>query len=86
MRAVRLNDWGIENIHAEDVADPTPTAGKVLIATEAATINPADVGPNSATRPMSVCDPFELRLDRPPALIRGRPSRAHNTDSMEAAY
>jgi NADPH:quinone reductase-like Zn-dependent oxidoreductase len=31
MRAVRLNDWGIDNIHVEDVADPTPTAGEVLI-------------------------------------------------------
>ena len=44
MRAVRLNDWGIENIHVEDVADPALAAGQVLIATEAATINPADLG------------------------------------------
>jgi NADPH:quinone reductase-like Zn-dependent oxidoreductase len=44
MRAVRLTDWGIENIHIEDVADPAPTAEEVLIATEAATINPADLG------------------------------------------
>jgi len=43
MRAVQLNDWGIENIHAEDVRDPAPAAGEVLIATEAATINPADL-------------------------------------------
>ena len=26
MRAVRLNAWGIENIHVEDVADPAPAA------------------------------------------------------------
>ncbi len=44
MRAVRLNDWGIGNIYVEDVADPVPAAGEVLVATQAATINPADVG------------------------------------------
>ncbi len=44
MHAVRLNDWGIENIHVEDVADPAPAPGEILIATEAATINPADLG------------------------------------------
>lgn len=44
MRAVHLNNWGIANIHVEDAADPTPAAGEVLIATEAAAINPADVG------------------------------------------
>jgi NADPH2:quinone reductase len=44
MRAVRLDDWGIENIHVEDVADPVPGPGEVLIATEAATVNPADLG------------------------------------------
>ena len=26
MQAVRLTDWGIENIHVEDVADPAPAA------------------------------------------------------------
>ena len=44
MHAVRLNAWGIENIHVEDVADPTPAAGEILLATEAATIHPADLG------------------------------------------
>jgi NADPH:quinone reductase-like Zn-dependent oxidoreductase len=43
MHAVRLNDWGIENIHVEDVEDPAPAAGEVLIATEASTIHPADL-------------------------------------------
>jgi NADPH:quinone reductase-like Zn-dependent oxidoreductase len=44
MRAVRLSAWGIENIHVEDAADPVPAAGEILIATEASSINPADVG------------------------------------------
>ena len=42
MRAVHLNDWRIENINFDEVSDPTPAAGEVLIATEAAAINPAD--------------------------------------------
>ena len=44
MRAVRLNNWGIENIYVAEVADPAPAAGEVLIATEASTIHPADLG------------------------------------------
>jgi NADPH:quinone reductase len=44
MRAVQLNGWGIENIYVADIADPVPAAGEVLIATEAAAINPADLG------------------------------------------
>ena len=44
MRAVHLSDWGIENIRVEEVADPTPAVGEVVIATEAAAINPADLG------------------------------------------
>lgn len=43
MRAVRLADFGTQNIRVDEVADPAPTAGEVLIATEAATINPADM-------------------------------------------
>jgi len=43
MRAVQLNQWGIDNIQVNDVADPHPAAGQVLIAAEAATINPADL-------------------------------------------
>jgi NADPH:quinone reductase-like Zn-dependent oxidoreductase len=42
MRTVQLDQWGIENVHAADAADPVPTSGEVLIAAEAATINPAD--------------------------------------------
>jgi NADPH:quinone reductase len=43
MRTVQLDRWGIENVHAADAADPVPAAGEVLIAAEAATINPADL-------------------------------------------
>jgi NADPH:quinone reductase-like Zn-dependent oxidoreductase len=44
MRAVRLAEFGLENIQVDDVADPVAAAGEVLIATEAATVNPADFG------------------------------------------
>lgn len=44
MRAVCLSEWGIENIKAEEATDRTAAAGEVLIAVEAATINPADFG------------------------------------------
>ena len=44
MKAVCLNDWGIENISLQELPDPSPAAGELLIRTEAATINPADLG------------------------------------------
>jgi NADPH:quinone reductase len=44
MHAVQLADFGVENIELRDVADAEAAAGEVLIATEAATINPADYG------------------------------------------
>jgi NADPH:quinone reductase len=44
MRAVRLSDWGTQNIAVWDALDPAASAGEVLIATEAATIHPADLG------------------------------------------
>lgn len=42
MRAVQLAEFGVQNITVEKLGDPAPAAGEVLIATEAATINPAD--------------------------------------------
>lgn len=42
MLAVRLGRFGIANIEVAEAADPTPAAGEVLIAAEAATINPVD--------------------------------------------
>jgi NADPH2:quinone reductase len=44
MHAVQLDRWGIENLHIAEAADPRPAPGEVLIATEAAAINPADLG------------------------------------------
>jgi NADPH:quinone reductase-like Zn-dependent oxidoreductase len=62
MRAVQLNDWGIENIHANDTRDPAPGVGEVLIATEAATINPADLsmvsGRFASWLPASIAAPY----------------------------
>jgi NADPH:quinone reductase len=42
MRAVRFTEFGIGNLQVAEVTGPAPAAGEVLIATEAATINPAD--------------------------------------------
>jgi NADPH:quinone reductase-like Zn-dependent oxidoreductase len=62
MRAVKLDSWGIENIYTADAADPVPAAGEVLIATEAATINPADVsmvtGQFASWLPASITAPY----------------------------
>ncbi len=43
MRAVRVEQFGIDKLEVRDLPDPTPGAGEVLVVTEAATINPADV-------------------------------------------
>jgi NADPH:quinone reductase len=62
MRAVQLNDWGIENIRLADAANPAPAAGEVVIATEAATINPADLsmvtGKFASWLPPSIAAPY----------------------------
>jgi NADPH:quinone reductase len=42
MKAVQVEEFGVEHVRAVEVADPSPGQGEVLIATEAATINPAD--------------------------------------------
>ncbi len=44
MQAVQAGPFGIENVRVAHVPDPVPAPGEVLIATEAATINPADLG------------------------------------------
>jgi NADPH:quinone reductase len=42
MKAVHVGEAGVEHVKVTEVADPSPGQGEVLIATEAATINPAD--------------------------------------------
>src|SRR5580692_3135032 len=42
MRAVRVEQFGIDKVHVRDLPDPVPGTGEVPVATEAATNNPAD--------------------------------------------
>lgn len=42
MRAVRVEEFGVDKVQVRDMRDPLPGPGEVLVATEAATINPAD--------------------------------------------
>jgi NADPH:quinone reductase len=42
VRAVRVGQFGIDNLQVRELPDPAPGTGEVLIATEAATVNPAD--------------------------------------------
>lgn len=62
MLAVRLARFGIANIEVVEVPDPTPAAGEVLIASEAATINPVDLGVASgamaAALPPAITAPY----------------------------
>jgi NADPH:quinone reductase len=44
MRAVLAAGSGIDQVELDELPDPEPASGEVLIATEAATINPADLG------------------------------------------
>jgi NADPH:quinone reductase len=60
MRAVQLSEWGIDKIRVNDVADPDPAAGEVVIAAEAATINPADLAMVTGRLASSLPDNFVL--------------------------
>ena len=42
MRAVRIEQLGIDKVQVRELPDPVPVVREVLVATEAATINPAD--------------------------------------------
>jgi NADPH:quinone reductase len=42
MHAVRAEQFGLDKVQVRELPDPTPGMGEVVIATEAATINPAD--------------------------------------------
>jgi NADPH:quinone reductase-like Zn-dependent oxidoreductase len=43
LQAVQVERFGVENLKVQEVADPVSGPGEVLIATEAATVNPADL-------------------------------------------
>ena len=44
MRAVQVTEFGVDHLRVDYLPDPSPATGEVLISTEAATINPADLG------------------------------------------
>jgi NADPH:quinone reductase len=62
MKAIQVRDFGAEHVVAAEVADPSAGQGEVLIATEAATINPADfavvTGANAARLPWGSAPPY----------------------------
>jgi NADPH:quinone reductase len=62
MKAVQVAEFGVEQVTVAEVADPSPGQGEVLIATEAATINPADfavvTGTAAARLPWGSAPPY----------------------------
>jgi NADPH:quinone reductase len=62
MKAVQVREFGVEQVTVAEVADPSPGQGEVLIATEAATINPADfavvTGASAARLPWGSAPPY----------------------------
>jgi NADPH:quinone reductase len=42
MKALQVAEFGLDHVNVVEVADPRPGLGEVLIASEAATVNPAD--------------------------------------------
>jgi NADPH:quinone reductase len=62
MKAVQVPAFGVEHVTVAEVADPSPGRGEVLIATEAATINPADfavaTGAAAARLPWGSAPPY----------------------------
>ncbi|MCW2983763.1 MAG: alcohol dehydrogenase [Conexibacter sp.] len=62
MHAVQLTEYGVDNIELREALDPVPGEGEVLIATEAATINPADhmmvTGGMASFLPSTIAPPY----------------------------
>ena len=62
MRAVQIREFGAEHVEVRDAPDPSPGQGEVLVATEAATINPADfavaTGAVAARLPWGAAPPY----------------------------
>jgi NADPH:quinone reductase len=62
MKTVQVGEFGVGHVKVAEAADPSPGQGEVLIATEAATINPADfavaTGAVAARLPWGSAPPF----------------------------
>jgi NADPH:quinone reductase len=62
MKAVQVAASGVAGVAVADVADPVPGRGEVLVATEAATLNPADfavaTGTAAARLPWGAAPPY----------------------------
>ena len=62
MKSVQVREFGVEHVTVAEVADPSPGQGEVLIATEAATVNPADfavvTGAAAARLPWGSAPPY----------------------------
>jgi NADPH:quinone reductase len=62
MKAVQIAEFGVEHVNVAEAADPSPGQGEVLIATEAATVNPADfavaTGASAARLPWGSAPPY----------------------------
>jgi NADPH:quinone reductase len=62
MKAVRVGQFGVGHLEVPEVADPVPGQGEVLIAVEAATVNPADfavvTGAVAARLPRGAAQPY----------------------------
>jgi NADPH:quinone reductase len=62
LKAVQVETFGLPHLRVAEVAGPTPNQGEVLVATEAATVNPADVavvtGAAAARLPWGAAPPY----------------------------
>ena len=75
MRAVQLAEYGVENIELRDAPDPEAGDGEVLISTEAATINPADLmmvsGAMASFLPATITPPYTPGWDLAGKVVAG---------------
>jgi hypothetical protein len=73
MKAVHVTEFGVDAMQVADVAEPSAGRGEVLLATEAAIINPADfavvTGAVAARLPWGSAPPYTPAWDLVSALI-----------------